>query len=91
MNVGKFILLNIFINLEVYAVDKLFVILDFIICCLNIFDIVIGKLIIIVIIDIVGFIYEFFFILMDVFWVILEEVMDVDVLFYVVDLFYFVW
>lgn len=91
MNVGKFILLNIFINLEVYVADKLFVILDFIICCLNIFDIVIGKLIIIVIIDIVGFIYEFFFILMDVFWVILEEVMDVDVLFYVVDLFYFVW
>lgn len=67
MNVGKFILLNIFINLEVYVVDKLFVILDFIICCLNVFDIVIGKLIIIVIIDMVGFIYEFFFILMNVF------------------------
>lgn len=79
INVGKLMLFNVLIGVEVYVVDKLFVILDLIVCCIVVFG---GN---VVLVDIVGFVCDLLYELVVVFCVILSEVCEVDFLLYVVD------
>lgn len=80
INVGKFSLFNVLIGVGVLVQDVLFVILEFIIRCVEFGD---GRLV--VFIDIVGFVWYLFIQLVEVFCFMLEEVVYVDLLVYVVD------
>lgn len=82
INVGKFILFNYIIDVDVYVVDQLFVILDLILCKLDIKEV--GL---VILVDMVGFICYFFYDLVVVFKVMLQEIQEVELLLYVVDYF----
>lgn len=65
MNVGKLMLFNIIIDLYVYVVDQLFVMLDFMLCKIDLKDV--GL---VILVDMVGFICYFFYDFVVVFKVI---------------------
>lgn len=66
INVGKFIFFNQIIEVWVYVVDQLFVMLDLMLCCIDVVDV--GE---IVLVDMVGFICYLLYDLVVVFKVIL--------------------
>lgn len=80
INVGKLILFNCIIDFDVYVVDQLFVMLDLILCKLDI-----GDIGFVILVDIVGFICYLFYDLVVVFKVILIEICEVDLQLYVID------
>lgn len=80
INVGKFFLFNRFICVGVFVENVLFVIFDFMIWCVIIFD---GW--VYIFIDMVGFVWYLLYDFVEVFVFILEEMVMVDVFFYVVD------
>lgn len=82
INVGKLILMNILSKLEVFVENKLFVILDIIVC-----KVVFGVMFFLLF-DMVGFIWKLFYYLVESFKFILDEVRESDLLVYVVDIVY---
>lgn len=87
MNVGKLMLFNVLMKVQVYVVDQLFVMFDMMLWCVYFGDEV-GQ---IVVFDMVGFICELFYQFVVVFCVIFEEMIYVDLLLYVVDVLSVVW
>lgn len=80
INVGKLMFFNQIIVVEVYVVNQLFVILDLMLCCIDVFDV--GEM---VLVDIVGFICYLLYDLVVVFKVMLQEMCQVMLLLYVID------
>lgn len=85
INVGKFIFMNLLSKLEVFVENKFFVILDIIV-----WKVVIDCMFFLFF-DIVGFIWKFLYYLVESFKFILDEVWESDILFYVVDIVYFLY
>lgn len=83
INVGKSILMNLLIKLEVFVEDKFFVIFDIMVCKV-VFDCMFFFLF-----DMVGFIWKLLYYLVESFKFMFDEVCESDVLLYVVDLVYF--
>lgn len=83
INVGKLMLFNCVIGVEVFVKDMLFVMFDFMMCRVDLFS---GDEVILF--DMVGFIFDLLIELVVVFCVMFEEVFDVDLILYVWDISY---